>query len=68
MNIESIVEDFYNVPNKLRKHKNQIKMNYQELLTQTEKKEILQTKLYDYTITSEERERYFRLIYGDQYV
>lgn len=27
MNIESIVEDFYNVPNKLRKHKNQIKMN-----------------------------------------
>ena len=29
MNIESIVEDFYNVPNKLRKHKNQIKMkNY----------------------------------------
>tara|TARA_R110002050_G_scaffold39563_3_gene96756 strand:+ start:4046 stop:4177 length:132 start_codon:yes stop_codon:yes gene_type:complete len=43
-------------------------MNYQELLTQTEEKEILQTKLYDYTITSEERERYFRLIYGDQYV
>ena len=27
MNIESKVEDFYNVPNKLRKHKNQIKMN-----------------------------------------
>lgn len=27
MNLESIVEDFYNVPNKLRKHKNQIKMN-----------------------------------------
>jgi hypothetical protein len=28
MQIEKIVEDFYNVPNKLRKHKNQIKMNY----------------------------------------
>jgi hypothetical protein len=26
MHIEKIVEDFYNVPNKLRKHKNQIKM------------------------------------------
>ncbi len=26
MNIESIVEDFYNVPNKLRKHKKQTNM------------------------------------------
>jgi hypothetical protein len=32
MNIESKVEDFYNVPNKLRKHKNQIKMNLEHLI------------------------------------
>ena len=37
-------------------------------MTKSEEKEILQTKLYNYTITSEERKRYFRLIYGDQYL
>ena len=30
MNIESIVEDFYNVPNKLRKHKKQTNMENEE--------------------------------------
>jgi len=42
MNIESIVEDFYNVPNKLRKHKNQIKMNLDNLI----EKAIIDVKYY----------------------